>query len=503
MNHDIVCYNIKPIHQESAMRKDGEPIGSHQQLRNDVVGIDTVVPLLDGSKRRYVFLDNAASTPTFRRVLKCIEEFMPWYSGVHRGTGFKSVVATEAFDRAHEIVGEFVGADLSVNVVIFGKNTTEAVNKLSNRFRFNKDDILITTGMEHHSNDLPWRKNARVVHVGIQDDGSLNLAELKSTIERYKGKLRLVAVNGASNITGICSPIHEIAVWAHDAGAKIFVDAAQLAPHRPINLLPDDDPRHIDFIAFSAHKMYAPFGIGVLIGPKEFFDEGDPDIVGGGTVEIVSLSDVVWNEPPHKEEAGSPNVVGGVALAEAITILQEVGMETIAAHEHELLEYAITKIKKIPDVTLYGPTDDLSKKVGVITFNVNGMHHALVASILSAEGGIGVRDGCFCAQPYVKRLLKLTPEEEKKLNEDILCGNKSNIPGMVRASLGCYNNKEDIDVFVEMLERIVRREYKGTYVLDRSTGRYTPDGFQIDVAEFFPFYRAGRAKTEQILSESA
>lgn len=485
------------------MRKNGEPKLSHQQLRSEIVGIDTLVPLLDGSKRRYVFLDNAASTPTFRRVLECIEAFMPWYSGVHRGTGLKSVVATEAYDRAHEIVGEFVGADLSTNVVIFGKNTTEAVNKLSNRFRFDEKNILITTGMEHHSNDLPWRRNTTVVHVGVLDDGSLNLAELRSTIQRYKGRLKLVAVNGASNITGICSPVHDIAVWAHEAGAKIFVDAAQLAPHRPIDILPDDDPRHIDFIAFSAHKMYAPFGMGVLIGPKKFFEEGDPDIVGGGTVEIVSLSEVVWNEPPHKEEAGSPNVVGGIALAEAIALLQEVGMHNIAAHEQELLEYTFSKIKRIPGVTLYGPTDDLSRKVGVVTFNIEGMHHALVASILSAEGGIGVRDGCFCAQPYVKRLLKLTPEEEKKLNDDILCGNKSNIPGMVRASLGCYNNEEDIDLFVETLERIVRKEYRGRYVLDRTTGRFNPEGFPIDIAEYFPFYRSGKTKTETVLSESA
>jgi cysteine desulfurase/selenocysteine lyase len=485
------------------MKSNGEKTISLAQLRAEIVGIDTNVPLLDGSKRRYVFLDNAASTPTFRRVLKCIEEFMPWYSGVHRGTGFKSVVATEAFDRAHEIVGKYVGADLSRNVVIFGKNTTEAVNKLSNRFRFDDDNVLITTGMEHHSNDLPWRKNANVVHVGIQDDGSLNLGDLKSAIQRYKNTLKLVAVNGASNITGICSPIHDIAVWAHEAGAKIFVDAAQLAPHRPIDILPDDDLRHIDFIAFSAHKMYAPFGIGVLIGPREFFEEGDPDIVGGGTVEIVSLSEVVWNEPPHKEEAGSPNVVGGIALAEAITVLQEVGMNTIAAHEQDLLAYAFKKIKNIPGVMLYGPTDDLSKKVGVITFNIDGMHHAHVASILSAEAGIGVRDGCFCAQPYVKRLLKLTPEEEKKLNDDILCGNKSNIPGMVRASLGCYNNEEDIDAFVEALERIVKKGFKGKYVLDVATGRFNPDGFRVDVGEYFPFFRSGMTKSEQVLSESA
>lgn len=485
------------------MRKNGEPKLSFQQLRDEVVGLDTAVPLLDGSTRRYIFLDNAASTPTFRRVVRCIEEFLPWYSGVHRGTGFKSLIATEVFDRAHEVVGEFVGADLSTNVVIFVKNTTEAINKLSNRMRFDENNLLVTTAMEHHSDDLPWRRNVKVVHIGIRNDGSLDLRELQGVLKTYRGKVKLVAVSGASNITGICNPIHDIAVSAHEAGAKIFVDAAQLAPHRPIDILPDDDPRHIDFIAFSAHKMYAPFGTGVLIGPKDFFVEGDPDLVGGGTVEIVSLEDVVWNQPPHKEEAGSPNVVGGVAFAEAVAVLEEVGMERIAEHEPRLLEYAYRKIKKLPDVNLYGPTDDLSQKVGVITFNLEGKHHALVASILGAEGGIGVRNGCFCAQPYVKRLLKLTPEEEKKLNNDILCGDKSNVPGMVRASLGCYNNEEDIDYFIEMLERIVRNEYRGEYVMDVSKGIFTAKGFRIDIEKFFPYYRSSVAHMERSFSETA
>lgn len=485
----------------TGMKTDGERKLILERLREEVIGIDTMVPLLDGFRHRYVFLDNAASTPTFRRVLKCIEEFLPWYSGVHRGTGFKSLVATEVFDRSHEIVGEFVGADLSTNVVIFGENTTEVINKLSNRFTFEEDAILITTTMEHHSNDLPWRKNVRVVHIDICEDGSVDLEALRGMLLRYRGKVKLVAVNGASNITGICSPIHDIAVWAHEAGAKIFVDAAQLVPHRPMSMLPDDDPRHIDFLAFSAHKMYAPFGIGVLVGPKEFFDDGDPDIVGGGTVEIVSLDEVVWNDPPHKEEAGSPNVIGGVALSEAITILQEVGMETIAAHEQELLRYAMRKINELPKVIPYGPRDDVTHKVGVIPFNVEGMHHALVASILGTEWGIGVRSGCFCAHPYVKKLLKVTPEEERRMRDEILCGVKSNLPGMVRVSLGCYNNEEDVDRFVEALERI--EEHRGEYVMNPSNGSFSAKGFHIDVAEHFPYYQRGASRTERTFSESA
>lgn len=490
-------------HSGGSLKSHDEGKLTLQHLRQEIVGIDTMVPLLDGSQRRYVFLDNAASTPTFRRVLNCIEDFLPWYSGVHRGTGFKSIIATEVFDRAHEIVGEFVGADLSRNVVIFGKNTTEAINKLSRRLELNEDDIIVTTAMEHHSNDLPWRTNGKVFHVETTADGSLDLKGLKNALHLYRGKVKLVAVNGASNITGLCSPIHDIAAWAHEAGARIFVDAAQLAPHRPIDMLSDDDPRHIDFLAFSAHKMYAPFGTGVLIGPKEVFMKGAPDMVGGGTVEVVTLHEVWWTVPPHKEEAGSPNVIGGVALAEAIRILQEVGMDAVENREHQLLEYAYTKIRKVPGIILYGPTDDVSRKVGAIAFNVDGMHHALVASILGSEGGIGVRNGCFCAQPYVKKLLRLSPHEEMMLGKEILSGNKSHVPGMVRASLGCYSNEEDIDMFIETLERIVRKEYRGSYELNPATGTFVAKGFHIDVAKYFPFYRAGEPRMERTFSESA
>lgn len=458
-----------------------------ESLRNQIVGVDTLVPLLDGTERRYVFLDNAASTPSFVQVLQCIGEFLPWYSGVHRGTGFKSLLATEVFDTAHDIVGEFVGADLHTNTVIFTKNTTECVNKLSNRFAFGPDDVVITTIMEHHSNDLPWRKHAKVVHVGITGDGHLNLVELKEALRRYKGAVKLVAINGASNITGVCSPVHDIARWVHEVNARLFVDAAQLAPHRAISMLEDDDPAHIDFLALSAHKMYAPFGTGVLIGPKAFFEKGEPDVVGGGVVEIVTLDHAEWNLPPHKEEAGSPNVIGGVALARAIDVLQSVGMDSIAAHEKELLGYAYARLKKIRRLHFYGPTENLEDKVGVITFNVEGMHHALVAAIIGAEGGIGVRNGCFCAHPYVKALLRITPEEDRTLTAEVLSGDKSRMPGMIRASLGCYNTREDIDALAEILERIVRNDYRGRYRQTKSTGSFRAEDFSPSFARYFSF----------------
>ncbi len=422
-----------------------------------------------------------------RRVLRCVEDFLPWYSGVHRGTGFKSLLATEVFDAAHDVVGRFVGADLTTNAVIFTKNTTECVNKIANRAELHPDDVVVTTLMEHHSNDLPWRKHCRVIHVGVRADGFLDLDRLHEVLREHRSKVKIVAVTGASNITGYCSPIHEIAAWAHEIGARIFVDAAQLAPHRPITMLPDDDPRHIDFLALSAHKMYAPFGTGALVGPKTFFAEGEPDMVGGGVVEIVTLNDVRWNAPPHKEEAGTPNVIGGVALAAAAGILSTVGMDRIAAHERDLLGYAYARLRRLRGIDLYGVTDRLDEKVGTITFTVQGMHHALVAAILGVEGGIGVRNGCFCAHPYVKHVLGVTEEQDRIFTEEVLSGDKRHMPGMIRASLGCYSREQDIDVLVEMLERILRGEIKGTYTQDRASGAFSASEYQPDFSRYFRY----------------
>lgn len=467
------------------------------ELRQEIVGIDTSVPILGGTERPYVFLDNGASTPTFKRVLQCIQEFMPWYSGVHRGTGFKSWVATDAYDRAHEVVGRFVGADLPSNIVTFTKNTTECVNKLASRFMFKTGDIVVTTSMEHHSNDLPWRKYATVIHAPIVEHGYLDVNALQEILLHCKGKVRLVAVNGASNITGICSPIHRIAEMAHATGAMIFVDAAQLVPHRPVDILPNDNPQHIDFLAFSAHKMYAPFGTGVLIGPRRFFEESVPDVVGGGVAAIVTLNDVQWNEAPHNDEAGSPNVVGGIALAEACCILQAVGMEAIAAHELHLIEYAYERLKSIDGIVLYGPTDRFEDKVGVIAFNIRGMHPGLVGAILSAEGGIGVRNGYFCAQPYVKKLLNVADDAAMDSGCGVVTSDVTTFPGMVRASFGCYSNEDDVDTLVEMLNRISRNEYKGKYTQDPATGRFSADGFSVSLQQYFPYLASERLPERQ------
>jgi cysteine desulfurase/selenocysteine lyase len=299
-----------------------QPAG--ENYRNLFVGVDTTTPLLDGNQHPYTNLDNAASTPPMKAVLEAVNRFMTYYSSVHRGTGFKSQLCTQAYEDARQSVLGFVGADPGVHTCIFGKNTTEAINKLARRFPFSPErDVVLTSGMEHHSNDLPWRARARTIHVSLTPDGRLDEADFDAKLEQYGQRLALVTITGASNVTGYLNPIYRLAQKTHAAGGQIAVDCAQLAPHRKVDMRPVDDPSHLDYVTISAHKIYAPFGTGALVGRRDTFEEGDPDISGGGTVELVTLDQVVWAEPPDKEEAGSPNTVGAIALGAAIRELEK------------------------------------------------------------------------------------------------------------------------------------------------------------------------------------
>jgi cysteine desulfurase/selenocysteine lyase len=449
-------------------------------LRDEIIGLDEPIPILGGAPQRYVFLDNAASTPAFRSVVNAVTDFLPWYSGVHRGTGYKARVATAVFDNTRKVVGGFVGADPDRDVVIYGANTTGLINMLAERMGREGDGIVVTTLMEHHSNDLPWRKHGKVVYVGTDERGGVDLAALRDALGQHSGRVKLVAVSGASNVTGFINPIHEIAALSHEAGSRILVDAAQLVAHRPVKMLDHDDPGHLDFVVFSGHKIYAPFGIGALIGPRTFFSGGSPSLVGGGAVSYVSLDEVEWADPPHSEEAGSPNVTGAVALAEALRVLTSVGMDNVALHERELIAYCTAGAREIPGITLYGPVDEPDLKVGVLPFTLSGVDHALVATILSTEAGVGVRNGNFCAQIFMRGLLKVSPSEEKA-NRAMSC-NSASLPGMVRASLGCYNNREDVDAFLRMLGVIARHEYRGRYDLDPGTGSWRAENFTMSLS---------------------
>ncbi len=240
--------------------------------------------------------------------------------------------------------------------------------------------------------------------------------------------------------------------------------------------------------------MYAPYGTGALIGPKEFFLREAPEYRGGGTVDVVTLDEVRWAGMPDRDEAGSPNVVGAVAMAVAARTLMEVGMDAVAAHEEHLIAYALEQLRDVPGICIYGETDPARahEKVGAIPFTMEGISHFLMAAILGYEGGIGVRSGCFCAHPYVVHLLHLDEGEAERWRDQLVAGDKSEMPGMVRASFGCYNNTDDIDRLVEMLHKIARHEYRGEYILDRASGEYRPQGFREPLEEYFLLEELGR-----------
>jgi len=426
---------------------------SHSNYRHLIIGADTKVPLKNGQFAPAINFDNAASTPPFVSVMNEINNFSTMYSSIHRGTGYKSRLSSELFEEARSVILKFVNADPHRDTVIFVKNTTEAINKLSYRlWNGDKKSVILSTWMEHHSNDLPWRNKYQVDYVQTDATGKLSLEDLERKLIKHKGNVKLVTVTGASNVTGYVNPIHKIAELAHRYKAKILVDGAQLVPHNVVNMNPRNPLHHIDYLAFSAHKMYAPFGTGVLIGPLETFKPGISEFVGGGTVETVTHDWVVWDNPPHKEEAGTPNVMGVVALVAAINTLTSIGMSNIDDYENKLTNYANLRLRSIPGVTLYAHTVPGEPRIGVIPFNIKGISHERVATILSNEAGIAVRSGCFCAQPYLQKLLSITPKQMEFYKHNV----NAPRPGVVRLSFGLYNDFSEINVLIHLLERIIK-----------------------------------------------
>ena len=418
--------------------------------RNLIVGVDEKVPICNGSYITSINFDNAATTPPFITVMDEINNFSPWYSSIHRGTGYKSEFSSNTYENCRKIVLQFVNADLEEDTAIFVKNTTEAINLLCCSLWDNDKDLtILTTKMEHHSNDLPWRNRFKVIYAEVDRFGRLKLEDLEDKLKKNKD-IKLVSITGASNVTGCINPVHKIAKLAHSYGAKILVDGAQLIPHKPFSMKGDNEDEKIDFSAFSAHKMYAPFGTGVLIGPKEVFQYNEPHYRGGGTVKIVTDDYVMWDNAPNRFEAGTPNIIGAVALAASIKTLNSLGMNNISNYEDYLLNYASNKLKSINGIELIDVSHN-SDKVSIIPFNVKDIHHSVIAGILSDKAGIAVRSGCFCAQPYVQRLLTIPKEkiEQYKKNPD------DKKPGFVRLSFGLYNDINEIDRLVKVLQYII------------------------------------------------
>jgi selenocysteine lyase/cysteine desulfurase len=439
----------------------------------ELVGDGVGVPCVDGRERPYLNLDAAASTNALPSVAREVMEFLPWYSSVHRGAGFKSRRATNAYEHARSSALAFAGRSVDGDdIAIICRNTTEAINHLAYRLGFARDDVVVTTVIEHHANLLPWARLCERRFVECGADGTFSLDDIIAALDRPP-RPRLLAITAASNVTGWLPPIDEIIDAAHEREIPVFVDAAQLAPHRPM-------PAAADFVAWSGHKMYAPFGSGVLVGPRGQFSEGDPFLAGGGAVDLVDLDEVAWTDPPEREEAGSPNVIGAVALGAAIAEFGRIGWEAIAEHDTMMAGRMRAGLASIPGVRLLGP-DRAVSTLPLATFTIDGAHHALVAARLSAEYGIGVRHGCFCAHPYLLRLLGLSAAEVSKFREDVLRHDRRSVPGAVRASAGLSTSVADIDRLVAAVADIATDVAKGRpapvdYVQDGYTGDFWPAG---------------------------
>ncbi|WP_018499930.1 aminotransferase class V-fold PLP-dependent enzyme [Parafrankia discariae] len=444
----------------------------------DVVGAGVPVPLADGREVPYANLDQAASAPCLRGVAEHVERVLPYSASVHRGTGYSSAVCTALYEGARDAVRTFVGGRPD-DVVIFTRNTTDSVNLLARSLPAQPPDLdsarssggVVVFDLEHHANLLPWRSRPGYRWVPAARTRAETLRALATALDA--APTALVAVTGASNVTGEVPPLAEIVRLARAAGARVFVDGAQLVPHRRVDMA----ALGIDYLAFSGHKLYAPFGAGVLVGRPDWLATAPPYLAGGGAVREVTSSTVAWADGPARHEAGSPNLLGATAIAAACRLLGALDARDLHEHEDLLRRRLVDGLRAIDGVTIHslwadgdgstddGPADDRAAgdgaagreaaegggsagplatgPVGVVTFSVAGHDPGFVAAVLSAEHGVGVRAGRFCAHPLLGRLGA----------ED----------GAIRASVGVGSTSADVDRLLAGLAELVGRGPRRRY----------------------------------------
>lgn len=423
-------------------------------IRDYVVGLDEEMELENGKKKAVTNFDNAATTPALQPVMDEVNEQLEKYGSIGRGFSPKSDYSTDLYNNTRDKVLEFVGADPDKYTVFYVNNTTDGLNKLALALIEKKSDLVLTTRIEHHSNDLPWRENGTVIYAEVDDQGRVMYDEIEKQLKN--NKVKYVSVTAASNVTGYVTDVHRVAKLAHKYGAKIIVDGAQIVAHRKFSMIGETEDENIDFFVFSAHKMYSPYGGGAVVGLTEDLQEHMPKFYGGGTIYIVGDDWVEYADAPKSYEAGSPNYPGVVGLGKAIDILQEVGFDDIEAHEKVLNQRLVDGLKKIDNSIIYGDSEDLSDRVGVITFNFSDVNSQLVAEELSHSYGIATRRGAFCANPYVWRLYGLTDEQVRNFAE---CSD-INTPGMIRVSFGIYNTEEEVDYLLKVLPEAIKKAKK-------------------------------------------
>ena len=431
-------------------------INKKRNIRDLFIGLDEKVYNSKGCLMKCINFDNAATTPPIKSCIDWIYELSNTYASIGRGTGQKAEITTELYRESRKFIMDFFSIkNKDKYVVIYVNNTTDGINRLAKTLVKEDDEVVILSRMEHHSNDLPWRNRGKVDYIEVDKYGRLKIDELEKKLKENFGKTKYVSLTGASNVTGYVNDIHNIAQIVHKYEAKLIVDAAQLVPHKKIEISGKTEEEDIDFLVFSSHKIYSPFGTGVIIGLKEEFEKSIPDNSGGGTVEFVSDNDVVYLMPPDKNEAGTPNFFGVMSLINSLTFIETIGYDYIEKHEEILLNHILSGLRSIPKVINYGDVDNIDDRLGIATFNIENLYHYDTAELLAERYGISVRHGWFCAHPYCKRLMNVTEKQAKLFLENP----KEKMLGMVRVSFAVYNSIEEVDIFLNAIDDICRNKF--------------------------------------------
>lgn len=453
--------------------QNNEPI-TIDNIRNLVVGVNQPIELSDGTKRALINFDNAATTPVLKPVEDEVNKEFEMYGSIGRGFSAKSNHSTDIYNEVREKVLDFVGAkdDDDSYTAFYVNNTTDGLNKLASALIESEDDIVLTTRIEHHANDLSWRERCKVVYSEVDEQGRVIYDDIERLLKEYNGKIKYVSITAASNVTGYVTDVHRVAKMAHKYGAKIIVDGAQIVAHRAFSMIGDTPEENIDFFVFSAHKMYSPYGGGAVVGLNQILNQHMPEFYGGGIVNLVTDDEQYYKKAPEVYEAGSPNYPGVVGLGKAIDILQEVGFDKIEAHEKALNKRMIEGLKKLDNVIIYGDSENIDDRVGVITFNFSDINSYILARNLSEKGGVATRRGAFCAHPYVWRLMNVSEDDM------ITFKNCTDIKtaGMVRISFGIYNTEEEVDQFLAMMPEIMKVSDNATYIRESYPNREFAEG---------------------------
>ncbi len=432
-------------------KEDTEVAYTIDNIRNYVVGVDEPVELSDGSQQPLINFDNAATTPALKPVMDAVDEELKLYGSIGRGFSQKSNHSTDLYLETRDTVLDFVGADPDNYTCFYVNNTTDGLNKLASALIESEDDLVLCTRIEHHANDLSWRERCHVIYAEVDDQGRIIYEDIERLLTENEGRVKYVCVTAASNVTGYVTDVHRVAKMAHAHGAKIIVDGAQIVAHRQFSMKGETPEEDIDFFVFSAHKMYSPYGGGAVVGPWEILVQHMPEFYGGGIVKLVTDYNVAYKSAPDVYEAGSPNYPGIVGMARAMEVLKEVGFDAISEHEKVLNRRLIDGLSKIDKVIIYGDTENIDDRVGVVSFNFEDINSFVLAARLSDTGGVATRRGAFCAHPYVWRLMGISDEQASTYENCI----DMNTPGMIRVSFGIYNTEEEVDQFLEILNGVV------------------------------------------------